>query len=191
MEPYETFKVENVTVQLFPDHDPKSPREWDNVGVMACWHRRYTLGDVQPKEEPAAWMEEWRRQNPRGIALPLYLYDHGGITMSVGAFACPWDSGQVGWIVCTAERGRQEWGRRWRAKAEACLRGEVSTYAQYLEGDVWGFVVTGPGGAEDSCWGFFGLDECREEATSVARSMLADKREEAAQAESLIERSAS
>jgi len=32
------------------------------------------------------------------VILPLYLYDHGGITMSTGAFSCPWDSGQVGWI---------------------------------------------------------------------------------------------
>ena len=32
------------------------------------------------------------------VILPLYLYDHSGITMNTCGFSCPWDSGQVGWI---------------------------------------------------------------------------------------------
>jgi len=42
------------------------------------------------------------------IMLPLYLYDHSGITMSTGKFSCPWDSGQVGWIYCTIEKAMEE-----------------------------------------------------------------------------------
>ena len=30
------------------------------------------------------------------LMLPLYLYDHSGITMNTTGFSCPWDSGQVG-----------------------------------------------------------------------------------------------
>ena len=34
------------TIRLVPDPDPENPREeWDNVGTMRCWHRRYNLGD--------------------------------------------------------------------------------------------------------------------------------------------------
>lgn len=33
------------------------------------------------------------------LMLPLYLYDHSGITMNTTGFSCPWDSGQVGWIL--------------------------------------------------------------------------------------------
>ena len=29
------------------------------------------------------------------VILPLYLYDHSGITMNTCGFSCPWDSGQV------------------------------------------------------------------------------------------------
>lgn len=36
--------------------------------------------------------------------LPLFLYDHSGITMSTGPFHCPWDSGQVGFIYMTYEK---------------------------------------------------------------------------------------
>ena len=28
---------------LSHDPDPQNPRENDNLGVMACWHRRYNL----------------------------------------------------------------------------------------------------------------------------------------------------
>ena len=51
-EPVETFEVNGKTVKLFHDDDPNSPREWDNLGHMICWHRRMNLGDekVRPGE---------------------------------------------------------------------------------------------------------------------------------------------
>ena len=42
--------------------------------------------------------------------LPLYLYDHSGITMSISPFSCPWDSGQVGWIYCTPDAISKNFG---------------------------------------------------------------------------------
>ena len=27
------------------DTDPQSPREWDNLGTMVCWHNRHSFGD--------------------------------------------------------------------------------------------------------------------------------------------------
>lgn len=39
----------------------------------------------------------------RVVMLPLYLYDHGGITINTTGFHCPWDSGQVGWIHTTVK----------------------------------------------------------------------------------------
>jgi hypothetical protein len=40
------------TIVIQPDRDAESPREWDNLGTMYCWHRDYTLGDEQPKCDP-------------------------------------------------------------------------------------------------------------------------------------------
>lgn len=163
----------SIIVKVIQDQDPSSPREWDNLGVMACWHRRYNLGDVQPKQDP----EEWLKENaPKGsIVLPLYLYDHSGISMSVGSFGDVWDSGQVGWIVATPEAIRKNFMKKritakMRATAEAVLKSEVKTYDDFLTGNVWGFTVEkthdcGECGSkvheeaeEDSCWGFFGDD---------------------------------
>lgn len=147
-------------------HRDNGSRDWDNLGVMACWHRRYRLGDVQPEEAP----QDYRDALPEGtVVLPLYLYEHSGITISTDPFSCPWDSGQVGFIYATPERIK-EIGTP-ADRVEECLRAEVETYDKDLRGDVWGFVVQSrPAAAcsecerenewtdKDSCWGFYGTD---------------------------------
>lgn len=48
MEAVETFSVgEDIEVRIIQDCDAESPREWDNLGIMACKHPRYNLGDEQ------------------------------------------------------------------------------------------------------------------------------------------------
>ena len=187
----ESFEHAGMIVEIHWDNDPESPREWDNAGTMVCWHSRYNLGDHKTNDfaSPDEFREWWKENGKGGVILPLYLYDHGGITMSCGAFSCPWDSGQVGWIYCTADTIRHEWGKgkksritkAMREQAEKCLRQEVETYDDFLTGQVYGYVVRQPiidecgddtgEGEEDSCWGFYGLDDCREEAKSIAESM--------------------
>ena len=67
------------------------------------------------------------------LMLPLYLYDHSGITMNTTGFSCPWDSGQVGWIYASKEDALREFGGKTftaatRKKAEDRMRGEVEYY---------------------------------------------------------------
>ena len=163
------------TLKIIHDVSPESPREWDNLGVMACWHRRYKLGDVQPKESP----EEWLKENaPEGsVVLPLYLLDHSGLRISATDdfkhLHMGWDSGQVGWIVATPEKTRGyfaliagETSKEILERARKVLLDEVKLYNDYLSGDVWGWVfkttkMCEPCGSEvaeeeDSCFGFYG-----------------------------------
>lgn len=42
------------------------------------------------------------------IILPLFLYDHSGITMNTSGFNCPWDSGQVGIIYISKKKAKEE-----------------------------------------------------------------------------------
>ena len=44
------------------------------------------------------------------VILPLYLYDHSGITMNTTGFSCGWDSGVVGFIYCSKKDFREETG---------------------------------------------------------------------------------
>ena len=127
--------------------------------------------------------ETEHRQRP-GIALcrPLYLYDHGGITISAGAFACQWDSGQVGWQYITEAAIAENWPKERPTDdmLRAYMDATLETYDDYLTGNVHGYIVErgeryvdtrafphlGEDNTresqgiewehEDSCWGFFG-----------------------------------
>ena len=163
--------MSNYRIKIESDSDCMNPREdYDNLGIMACWHRNYNLGDEQPKCEPS----EYREENcPDGtIVLPLYLYDHSGITMSTGSFSCNWDSGQVGIIYITPENIIKEYGNDSEASrkmATSVMESEVKLYDHHLTGNVWGYVVEklpacdSCGHVEpeeiDSCWGFLGDDK--------------------------------
>ena len=130
------------------------------------------------------------------VMLPLYVYEHGGITMNTGGYSCPWDSGQAGYIYATRETILKEFSAKkltakLRRQVEDILRSEVKTYAQYLEGDVYGYVIykidepcdcdpepwnnyppcncTKHAEVVDSCWGFYGSDVALEEGRSSLR----------------------
>lgn len=118
------------------------------------------------------------------VFLPLYLYDHSGITMSCSPFPCRWDSGQVGYIYATREMILKEYGGKCltkykRERAEKLLRAEVEEYDMYLTGDVWGYIVEHEEtGWEDSCWGFFGDEHCEQAAKDDIDAYCEPLREE-------------
>ena len=176
MEAIETFEAAGFTVSLYHEEDPESPREWDNLGKMVCWHRRSNLGDRTVRSQDFKDMEELVASFEARVILPLYLYEHSGMTMRTYPFGDPWDSGQVGWIYATTEAIRKEYGvehisDETEDKVKAVLRGEVETYDQYLTGDVYGYVVKDEAGEHvDSCWGFFGLEYACQEAKAALAS---------------------
>ena len=93
------------------DDDPLNPRrELANLCRMVCFHGRYELDEPHSFDSPDDF-----RQAMRGeiyLELPLYLYDHSGITMRTTPFSCPWDSGQVGVIILEHEKVLTEFGRK-------------------------------------------------------------------------------
>lgn len=93
------------------------------------------------------------------VLLPLYLYDHSGITMSSSPFSCPWDSGQVGWIYADRQMIEKEYSAltpETFAQAEKLLLSEVECYDYYLTGQCYGFQLYEGDVETDSCWGFLG-----------------------------------
>jgi len=163
---YETSYLRTI----FGDTDPKECLEYEGVSVDAvaeCLMDDLTITHCMTLMEPYA---EW---------MPLWLYDHSGITMSCGSRTYPyndqWDSGQVGWIVAMKETIVREFFQKnpedadWRKKAIELMELDVAVYDQYLTNDVYGFTLyegSTPGEDDedpewtenDSCWGFFGSD---------------------------------
>ena len=148
-------------VTLEQDEWAESPREWDNLGTMLCLHRNYNLGD----EPNVSWDEMESLVSQRSVvSLPLYLYDHSGITMSTRPFGDRWDSGQVGYIYVTHEDILKEFGgkrvtqKRIKQVLET-LRDEVATYDTYIRGDIYTVTIkTDSGLYIDSCSGYYGDD---------------------------------
>jgi hypothetical protein len=232
----EIYKGKLICIEM-DDCQEESPREWEPLGTMMCWHRRYELGDKNPYNDSeecmisllsdtvgienhskyGRWCDErendpeetwdldvdtWLSEvspstlqellNEYFVILPLYLYDHSGITMNTSGFSCPWDSGQVGFIYVSNQKAKEEYKTDdWRDRAIKCLRNEVETYDDYLTGNIYGYVIHNipedlewddeddldTDGLEfvDSCWGLYpdrtsrkpDYDYCLQEARSV------------------------
>ena len=244
-------------LQICQDNDASSPRDdQDNLTVMACFHRRYLLGDnladkSGDKYEPLTYLRKLVKDTVSGDTLvaavkagkcprlrvspsdqhfplynifggeddellvenvaaenlaseladiidcsddivgfngclsllsdymeylPLWLYDHSGITMSCGARTYPysdrWDSCQVGWIFAKKETLIKEGvatEENWRKVAKEVMEYDVKVYDDFLTGQVYGYQLYEADQPEspneepdwemtDSCWGFYGDD---------------------------------
>lgn len=197
-QPITTEEYKGHRIEIWPDENAESPRtEQSNLGVMACFHPRYNLGDKTNLKDTnfAGWddMAGWlKKEGGAVIVLPLFLYDHSGLRMKVGSFQghlpqghAEFDSGQVGFIYATREAilKTYEVKRITKAllkKAEEALSAEVKVYDQYLSGDVYGFRVFAPAKPPckecghkpepeevESCWGFYGQEEAMKDAKRV------------------------
>ena len=180
----ETINFKGYNINIQHDELAENPREWDNLGTIAYKHRDYTLGDEVIKDtiqehfnnkydilEPSEYyltdteiqkIDKWIKKNI--IMLPVYLYDHSGITINTTGFSCQWDSGQVGIIYVSKEHVKNEYG--WKTltkfrqfKIENQLRNEIKTFGDYLTGNCYYYTIEDDNGNTlDSCGGFYGYE---------------------------------
>lgn len=82
--------------------------------------------------------------------LPLYLYEHSGITMSTTPFGCRWDSGQAGMAFVTKEELIESGAYHitkdspledMREAAHKVIRNEVEEYDHYITGNYIGYTL--------------------------------------------------
>jgi hypothetical protein len=167
-----------VRCRIMYDPEPANPREWDNLGTMVCFHKRYNLGDEPGRkhnfETPSQFMKFLEENEDKILVLPLYLMDHSGVSISVDdavfrmVDSVGWDWGQVGWIYVAYEDIRKAYGvrritRQVLERARQALIAEVEEYNKYLQGDVMGFVIEEHRPMEcwdtiDSCFGLYDID---------------------------------
>ena len=135
-------------MRIVYDECPENPREWDNMGKLYLpRHKWYTLGDEYASDP---FDEDGNRRKDVAFALPVYIYDHSGITVRHTPFGCPWDSWQVGWHYIE----RPEAGEMTNQQMKDLLEAELDTYDAYLRGAVFGYTTE-----DDSCWGFYSLQD--------------------------------
>ena len=164
-----TFENEKYKLVIENDEFPTNPRENDNLSEMICFHNRYNLGDNHnyQSNEFSCWDEMkkgiLKSKNP-AIILPLYLYDHSGITISTSPFSCRWDSGQVGYVLVSKEKVYSEYKvkritEKLIEKINRIVLSEVEEYDNYLNCEVYGYTLLNKlTGETDCCFGFNGSE---------------------------------
>lgn len=159
-----SIEYKNHKINIFWDTDPESPREWYTADTMAIYHSRYSFGDAKQFNDPQDLKEWIEAQGDQVYWLPVYMYDHSGVTISTKPFGCHWDSGQVGYIYMTAETAIKEG----IIDPLAFMQNSVDNMDQWLRGDIYGYIVESDESDNlDSCWGFYGLDYCETEAKAI------------------------
>ena len=166
------IKKGNKILRISIDPNPSSPREEDNLGTMVCWHRSYDLGDKHDFTDPEDFKSFVSANKERIICLPVYMFDHSGITISTEPFGCNWDSGQIGWIYITRKKIEKEFTafgyNKTDEEIKQYLKNEIESYDMFLKGEIYGFELLELETCEccgnteekdiDSCWGFYGDD---------------------------------
>ena len=178
-DPVQVIKRDGYTISIYYDEYPENPRQCnDYLCEIICWHDKYDLGDRTVRRgEMAEVLNTYR--SDKYFNRPVHLYDHGGITMSLESFGCPWDSGQVGFIACDKKKAMEVFPELSHDKLQdhilrRVMVAEVEEYDQYLRGDIYCFVIRKDDDEdiEESCFGIYGEENCIQEANRTLDDMI-------------------
>lgn len=166
------------TLTVETDDYPEDPREWDNLCTMVCWHRRYRLGDKHDFDNMWYFLQDLCEHllnidcedmneeemfqklvdSNKILIKPINMYEHSGITVSTSngyPYNDRWDAGCVGFIYVTKDRVFKECGNiteeNWEDCADKHIEGEMETYDNYLQGNVYWFRLTKKVIKQDKC----------------------------------------
>ena len=188
---------DGLVLEVTQEQNPENPREWDNFGTMIGWYKGYTLGDKQIKEQyqldlilidildekfglsyeqrynvmeyaSTEKLLEAIHKHTKTVMLPLYLFDHSGISISTSTSkyrmmdGAGWDWGTCGIIYATEKKIKEEMrvekiDESVIEKVKDILEGKVNDYDLYLRGESYYFRLykkDDPKNTVDSCGGF-------------------------------------
>lgn len=161
---------------LSEDDNPLTFEETFKISYRSS--SRYILGN-DPQDDPTGFLDD---HDPSELFfIPVYTYIHSGVAMRTTPFSCPWDSGLSGFVYAQKaailkECGEEEWTdqvAQYAIKRAGCL---VESYGQYLNGEVYAYIVEDDeGNVIASCHGFLGdPDYALEEGQAEAEYSLPD-----------------
>ena len=171
---YDTIQNNGLKAEIVHDDSAESPRTFaEPLWNLVSNYRRISLDEGELTLEEL--MENRKRLERDYLIVPVYMYIHSGIALSLAPFSCPWDSG-LGFVAYVSKADlRKEYNVKRltpavKQRAMDCLGSEVEEYGAYLNGNTFGVVVTDMESGEetdDTCWGFYGSESATDYANQV------------------------
>lgn len=181
----ESTNYRGYRIEIVLDRDPLHPmRDWDTVGAILHWSREYDLGRGiergSSEGDVKAFIENELDEKPL-MVLPLYMMKHGDVALSLGEFGDRWDSGRIGYAIVTYEAadamgyGTLPDGSHTKEQMEqirAVLAQEIENYSQYLNGNVYEYIVIPRSPDDPHNGGYFSIEDALAAAKESIQSDL-------------------
>ena len=169
-------------LRIYPDMDPESPREWDNVGtIFMTGMEKYSFNETSGGGDWLGFIEHevtgvCAYTNIEDKMCALFDRDEGEYWQVIerlfdeffvwlplyynGHKLCLRDEEEGMIFVSRADLEKEGLTEE---RALEVLKGEIETLNQYLSGEVYGFRLMANEDDDelddiDSCWGFYGED---------------------------------
>lgn len=206
-------RIGNFELVIKRDDDAPSPRWGDNVGQF--WsdgmHRRYNFheqgadevlarikdaergrmdDDIDPDDwDNTEWINYLReiedKRKDEWAIVPVYMYEHSGISLSCSPFSCGWDSGMIGFMICDREQAEMTLGEWDYDKVVQSIVAEVEALDEYYVYGGYMYEVIEYKKCDccgheeeveaDTCCGFVGCPDGEDGVKAQIRWQLADE----------------
>ncbi len=171
METVEEKRIGDYLIKIFPDDDGPNPNEDDDEYAFVVYdHRQFYVEKKGFNPRDIFKHLQTGKKTYKGYwAFVVYAYIHSGVVLSVGGHNFPdaqWDVSTTGFVLVKREKGAS------KEKAMTIAKSVIEMWNQYLGGDCYGYEINridadGEETFVDSCWGYYGQEECMKEAESV------------------------
>lgn len=175
----EAIKYLGHTIEIFHDEADFSPRENDNICIIHLGHSRYSFGDENYNSLVNIKAAERKAIAKGDICIPLYMYDHSGVSLSLSNDGYPfndrWDAGRCGFVQVRkseimANWGKTNWTEKLRKKAFEVAECEIQEMNSYLCGEVYLYDIDD---GEERCGGYIGdIKYCIDDAKSCVEATI-------------------
>ena len=179
MQQYDSEYHKGFEIKIFQDDMWENPiKEWGTLCNFKSYHRNY--GESLSNVDGFEYQEDLLELINSGdvIFLPLYMYDHSGISISanlVYPYDDKWDAGQLGFVWLDKKEMLKEYNWKIFSKKRIQkiidrLYSNVDIMNDYVTGNIYGFQVETKNGEDvGSCWGFYGYEHEKSGLLEAAR----------------------
>ena len=157
------------------DCDSDNPRSWDNLSILVIRgsggdNNPYLTSELEKTQHEVSNAEEHKQRMVEVVedyfdSKVIYSdfiskYEHSGVRYFTGQ-SSGWDYSNIGFVFVT-EDSLKKIGCA-EEDIEKIVEAEIKTFSQWANGEVYYFILyDDEGDVEDSCGGFYSIEEIRE-----------------------------